>query len=238
MKQNDPLRDSLDKLKIQYNDEQIEQFRSYYELLTEWNKKINLTAITGYEDVVRKHFIDSILICSLLDINKDIRIIDVGTGAGFPGIPIKILNPDCRIVLLDSLNKRVRFLETVVDELGLDNVECIHGRAEDVSREKKYRASFDLSVSRAVANLSTLCEYCIPFLKKGGMFVSYKSDKSDDEINGSENAVRTLGSEITSVKEIALPETDIVRKFVMITNIKQVSNIYPRKAGIPAKDPL
>ena len=137
MKQNDPLRDSLDKLKIQYNDEQIEQFRSYYELLTEWNKKINLTAITGYEDVVRKHFIDSILICSLLDLNKDIRIIDVGTGAGFPGIPIKILNPDCRIVLLDSLNKRVRFLETVVDELGLDNVECIHGRAEDVSREKK-----------------------------------------------------------------------------------------------------
>ena len=238
MKQNDPLRDSLDKLKIQYNDEQIEQFRSYYELLTEWNKKINLTAITGYEDVVRKHFIDSILICSLLDLNKDIRIIDVGTGAGFPGIPIKILNPDCRIVLLDSLNKRVRFLETVVDELELDNVECIHGRAEDVSREKKYRASFDLSVSRAVANLSTLCEYCIPFLKKGGMFVSYKSDKADDEINGSENAVRTLGSEITSVKEIALPETDIVRKFVMITNIKQVSNIYPRKAGIPAKDPL
>ena len=238
MKQNDPLRDSLDKLKIQYNDEQIEQFRSYYELLTEWNKKINLTAITGYEDVVRKHFIDSILICSLLDLNKDIRIIDVGTGAGFPGIPIKILNPDCRIVLLDSLNKRVRFLETVVDELGLDNVECIHGRAEDVSREKKYRASFDLSVSRAVANLSTLCEYCIPFLKKGGMFVSYKSDKADDEINGSENAVRTLGSEIISVKEIALPETDIVRKFVMITNIKQVSNIYPRKAGIPAKDPL
>lgn len=238
MKQNDPLRDSLDKLKIQYNDEQIEQFRSYYELLTEWNKKINLTAITGYEDVVRKHFIDSILICSLLDLNKDIRIIDVGTGAGFPGIPIKILNPDCRIVFLDSLNKRVRFLETVVDELGLDNVECIHGRAEDVSREKKYRASFDLSVSRAVANLSTLCEYCIPFLKKGGMFVSYKSDKADDEINGSENAVRTLGSEITSVKEIALPETDIVRKFVMITNKKQVSNIYPRKAGIPAKDPL
>ena len=162
----------------------------------------------------------------------------MGTGAGFPGIPIKILNPDCRIVLLDSLNKRVRFLETVVDELGLDNVECIHGRAEDVSREKKYRASFDLSVSRAVANLSTLCEYCIPFLKKGGMFVSYKSDKADDEINGSENAVRTLGSEITSVKEIALPETDIVRKFVMITNIKQVSNIYPRKAGIPSKDPL
>lgn len=238
MKQNDPLRDSLDKLKIQYNDEQIEQFRSYYELLTEWNKKINLTAITGYEDVVRKHFIDSIMICSLLDLNKDIRIIDVGTGAGFPGIPIKILNPDCRIVLLDSLNKRVRFLETVVDELGLDNVECIHGRAEDVSREKNYRASFDLSVSRAVANLSTLCEYCIPFLKKGGMFVSYKSDKADDEINGSENAVRTLGSEITSVKEIALPETDIVRKFIMITNIKEVSNIYPRKAGIPAKDPL
>ena len=152
MKQNDPLRDSLDKLKIQYNDEQIEQFRSYYELLTEWNKKINLTAITGYEDVVRKHFIDSILICSLLDLNKDIRIIDVGTGAGFPGIPIKILNPDCRIVLLDSLNKRVRFLETVVDELGLDNVECIHGRAEDVSREKNTE---HLLISRFQEQLQT-----------------------------------------------------------------------------------
>ena len=238
MKQKDPLRDSLDKLNIQYSDEQIEQFRSYYELLTEWNKKINLTAITGYDEVVQKHFIDSVLICSLFDFNKDIRLIDVGTGAGFPGLPIKILNPDCRIVLLDSLNKRVRFLETVVSELGLDKVECIHGRAEDVSREKKYRASFDLSVSRAVANLSTLSEYCIPFLKKGGKFISYKSDKADDEIKQSENAVRILGSEITSVREIVLPDTDIIRKFVIITNNKQVSNIYPRKAGIPAKDPL
>ena len=146
MKQNDPLRDSLDKLKIQYNDEQIEQFRSYYELLTEWNKKINLTAITGYEDVVRKHFIDSILICSLLDLNKDIRIIDVGTGAGFPGIPIKILNPDCRIVLLDSLNKRVGFISEVINELGLEDIKAFHGRSEDYGKEKSVREQYDICV--------------------------------------------------------------------------------------------
>ena len=178
----DLLRDSLDELKIPYNDEQIGKFKKYYELLEEWNRKINLTAIKGYEDVVIKHFIDSALICKLYSFDKDICIIDVGTGAGFPGIPVKILNPECKIVLLDSLNKRIKFLEAVKDELDLKYVECIHGRAEDVSREKKYRASFDYSASRAVANLSTLSEYCIPFLKRGGKFISYKSDKADDEL--------------------------------------------------------
>jgi 16S rRNA (guanine527-N7)-methyltransferase len=165
-------------------------------------------------------------------------LIDVGTGAGFPGIPIKILNPDCSIVLLDSLNKRIKFLEHVINELNLKNIECIHGRAEDVSREKIYRGCFDFAVSRAVANLSTLSEYCIPFLKTCGIFISYKSDKSDDEIMESENAINCLGSELTKIETIKLPNSDIVRNLVIITSKKPVSNKYPRKAGIPLKEPL
>lgn len=235
---NDLLKDSLDKLNIPVDEDKLKMFDIYYKLLIEWNKKINLTAITEYEDVVRKHFIDSILICTFLDFKSSTKLIDVGTGAGFPGIPLKILNPDCSITLLDSLNKRIKFLDTVISELGLSEIKCIHGRAEDVARDKEYRASFDFSVSRAVANLSTLCEYCIPFLKEGGRFISYKSEKSDDEIKQSENAVKCLNSEITSVEKILLPDTDIVRKFVIIENKKKVNGKYPRKAGIPAKDPL
>lgn len=235
---NDLLKDSFKKLNIPVDENILKKFDVYYELLIEWNKKVNLTAITEYEDVVRKHFIDSVLICTFLDFKTGTRIIDIGTGAGFPGIPLKILNPDCSITLLDSLNKRIKFLDTVISELGLSDIECIHGRAENVAREKEYRASFDFSVSRAVANLSTLCEYCIPFLKERGKFISYKSEKSDDEIKESENAVKCLNSEITSVKKVLLPDTDIVRKFVVIENKKKVSGKYPRKAGIPAKDPL
>ncbi len=235
---NELLKNSLNQLNISYNEEQIFQFENYYKLLLDWNKKINLTAITEYEDVIIKHFIDSVLICKFIRFDDTVSLIDVGTGGGFPGIPIKILNPDCRIVLLDSLNKRVNFLNAVKDELKLKNIECIHGRAEDVSREKNYRECFDIAVSRAVANLSTLSEYCIPFLKTGGRFISYKSEKSYDEIKESENAIKCLSSEITSIEDIVLPNTDIVRKFIIITKRKPVSNKYPRKAGLPTKDPL
>ena len=234
----DLLRKSLDKLGVTYTENQINMFRQYYEILIEWNKKMNLTAITDLEDVILKHFVDSLLVCSFFKFTDEIQMIDIGTGAGFPGIPIKILNPDCRIVLLDSLNKRINFLKIVIDTLGLKNIECIHGRAEDVSREKNYRSKFNYSVSRAVANLSTLSEYCIPFLKTGGKFLAYKSDRSDEEIIQSENAVKTLNSEITEIKEILIPDTDIKRKIVIITNKGPVNNRYPRKAGIPLKDPL
>lgn len=232
------LRDSLDELKIEYNGDQIEMFKTYYDLLIDRNSNINLTAITERDEVIIKHFVDSILICKEIDFNKEVSIIDIGTGAGFPGIPIKILNPKCRIVLLDSLKKRVRFLEEVIGVLGLKNIQCLHGRAEDVARETKYRGCFDYSVSRAVANLSTLSEYSIPFLKPGGKFISYKSDKAEDEINSSKKAIKILGSKIISVKDIELPHSDIIRKFVIIENIEPVDGKYPRKAGIPLKTPL
>lgn len=235
---NDLLSESLKKLNIPFNEDQLEMFESYYELLNEWNNKMNLTSITEYDDVIRKHFIDSAAVLKFIKPDENTKMIDIGTGAGFPGIPIKILKPDCKLVLLDSLNKRIRFLETVIDELKLHDIKCVHGRAEDLARNKEYRASFDYSVSRAVANLSTLSEYCIPFLKTGGSFISYKSDKSDEEIENSKNAIKCLGSEITAVEEVLLPDTDILRKFVFIKNIKQVSNKYPRKAGIPVKEPL
>lgn len=227
----------LNELNLSYDEKQIIRFNSYYELLVDWNRKFNLTSITEYEDVVLKHFVDSILICGFVDF-KDKRIIDIGTGAGFPGIPLKIMNPDCEVVLLDSLNKRINFLNTVISELKLDRITAVHGRAEDVSRESKYRGSFDYSVSRAVANLSTLSEYCIPFLKTGGYFISYKSGKCEDEINNSKNAINILGSRIIRVEDVRLPETEIIRRFVIIENTKPVDKKYPRKAGIPSKNPL
>ncbi len=234
---NNLLRDSLNDLNIDFGEDMIKKFNDYYDLLIEWNKKINLTAITDYEEVVVKHFIDSILICRFIDISSK-RIFDIGTGGGFPGIPLKILCPDCEMILIDSLNKRIGFLNKVINSLGLNKIEAIHGRAEDLARDKDLRNSGDIVVSRAVSNLSTLSEYCIPFIKKGGIFISYKSEKSDDEIESAANAISILNSRIKEVKEIAIPFSDIRRKFVIIENIKEVDKRYPRKAGIPIKNPL
>ena len=237
MRYSDLLEKSLKKLNIEFNNEQIQKFNAYYELLIEWNNKINLTTITEYDDVVSKHFIDSILICGFIDLSGK-KIIDIGTGGGFPGIPIKIISPDTNIVLLDSLNKRVNFLNEVISELKLEKIEAIHGRAEDLAHDKNLRGKFDYSISRAVANLSTLSELCIPFLKKGGTFISYKSENTDEEIKDAESAIKILGSKIERVEESIIPENDIKRRFILIKNIKQVDNRYPRKAGIPKKDPL
>ncbi|MCR4806366.1 MAG: 16S rRNA (guanine(527)-N(7))-methyltransferase RsmG [Lachnospiraceae bacterium] len=234
---NDLLKKSLDSLGIKYDEDQIEKFDLFYDLLTDWNKRMNLTAITEYDDVVIKHFVDSILICKFEDL-KDKKIIDIGTGAGFPGIPLKIINPSCEILLLDSLNKRIVFLEEVVRELGLKNVRLIHGRAEDLAHKEDFREVFDYAVSRAVSNLSTLSEYCIPFIKTGGFFISYKSEGSDEEIEKARNAIKILGSKIRDIKEYPLPYSDIKRKFVVIEKLEKVKNKYPRKAGVPVKDPL
>ena len=234
----DLLRNLLDELDIIYTEKEIELFSKYYDLLIEWNSHINLTAITDLNEVIIKHFIDSVLVCSFINFDKGASIIDIGSGAGFPGIPIKIMNPDCNVTLLDSLNKRVRFLDNVIGSLGLKNTNTIHGRAEDVSHEKDFRGKFDFSLSRAVANLSTLSEYCIPFLKNGGRFIAYKSDKSEEEINKSKNAIKTLGSRICAVKDITIPESDINRRFIIIENVRPVDDKYPRKAGIPEKKPL
>jgi 16S rRNA (guanine527-N7)-methyltransferase len=236
-KNKDLLIESFNILGLEWSEDKIDRFNDYYDLLIKWNENINLTAITEYEDVVIKHFIDSILICTFTDI-KGSKIIDIGTGAGFPGIPLKIMYPDCEMLLLDSLNKRVKFIEETVKALDLKNISCIHGRAEDLARNKGYRGTFDISVSRAVANLSTLSEYCIPFLKKGGVFISYKSDKSDEEIQSADNAIKLLGAKLLNVKECLLPGSDIIRKFVIIENMGPTDKRFPRKAGIPVKDPL
>lgn len=228
----------LTEIDITLTENQVNQFIMYYEMMVEKNKVMNLTAITEAEEVIDKHFVDSLAIHKMIDMNHVNKVIDIGTGAGFPGIPLKIAFPQLDIVLLDSLNKRIKFLEEVVEALGLKNVTCIHGRSEDIARKNEYREQFDLCVSRAVANLSTLSEFCIPFVKTGGMFVSYKAGNSEEEIEMAKGAVQKLGGKISDIKKFSLPETELDRVFVKIDKIKNTSKKYPRKAGTPAKEPL
>lgn len=230
------MKENLKKLKIAFFVEQLEQFFVYMNLLIEWNKKMNLTAITDPEEIIIKHFIDSITI--LKNIEDDSKLIDVGTGAGFPGIPLSIMNPTLKITLVDSLNKRLIFLEEVVKELNLKNVEIIHSRAEDLGQNNNYREKFDYATSRAVANLSTLSEYLIPLTKKGGEIICMKAGNTIDEINEAKKAVRILGGKIENVEEFKLPQTDIERTIIVIKKEKETPKIYPRKAGIPGKNPI
>lgn len=234
------LKNLSSKLDIVLSDEQIEQFQIYYEMLIETNKVMNLTAITQLDEVITKHFLDSIALANVYQNikNKELKIIDLGTGAGFPGIPLKIAFPQLQVTLMDSLNKRVKFLNSVIDELSLVNIDAIHGRAEEMARRTEYRQQFDLCVSRAVANLSTLNEYCLPFVKLDGMFISYKSSDIEDELNLSLNAIKILGGKLTEVKKLSLPESDIERSFVMIKKIKNTPKIYPRKPGTASKEPI
>lgn len=223
---------------IELNKEQLYQFIKYYELLVEWNSFMNLTAITEFEDVCTKHFIDSISLCKAVDCTKEYHVIDIGTGAGFPGIPLKIVFPNLRITLLDSLGKRVNFLNTVITELGLQEIEAIHGRAEDFAKTGVLRETFDICVSRAVANLSILSEYCLPYVKVGGYFISYKSEKVTEEIQMAQNAIQILGGEISDKKVFLLPNSDIYRNLLMIKKVQNTPKKYPRKAGLPSKEPL
>ena len=232
------LEQKLGELGIEQDQNQLERFHKFYQLLIEWNKVMNLTGITEYEDVVEKHFVDSLSIIKAIDLSRIHTVIDVGTGAGFPGIPLKIAFPHLRVVLLDSLNKRIKFLDEVISQLGLTEIRTIHGRAEEYARKEEYREQFDLCVSRAVANLSTLSEYCLPYIQVGGMFVPYKSGEIDDEVEQSKKAVRILGGNIKKVMKFELPGTDIHRSFVLIHKEQHTQKKYPRKAGIPAKEPL
>ena len=228
----------LNELGITLTDIQKQQFFKFYELLVEWNKVMNLTGITEYEEVNEKHFVDSLSIVKAIDINKVETVIDVGTGAGFPGIPLKIAFPYLKVVLLDSLNKRIKFLDTVINELELDNIKTIHGRAEDFAKQSAYREQFDLCVSRAVANLATLSEYCIAYVKKEGLFVPYKSGEIEEEIEQSKKAVYVLGGKIMDVVKFRLPGTEIGRSFVIIKKMRNTAKKYPRKAGLPSKEPI
>ncbi|MCM1494902.1 MAG: 16S rRNA (guanine(527)-N(7))-methyltransferase RsmG [Bacteroides sp.] len=232
------LRQKAEQLNIRLDDNQLEQFRMYYEMLVEKNKVMNLTAITEFEEVLDKHFIDSILLGTVMELKWNSSVIDVGTGAGFPGIPLKIVYPHLRITLLDSLNKRVNFLNEVIHGLELTDINAIHSRAEDGARNPLYREAFDLCVSRAVANLSTLSEYCLPFVKQSGYFVSYKSSQIQAELEQAERAVSVLGGKLESVQSVTLPESDIIRQFVCIRKIKSTPKAYPRKAGTAAKQPI
>lgn len=232
------LESKAKELSLTFSERQIKQFEDYYRILIEWNHVMNLTAITEYEEVVEKHFIDSLSIINAVDFSEIFNIIDIGTGAGFPGIPLKIAFPDINITLLDSLNKRVKFLNEVIEQLGLNNINAIHGRAEDYAKQKEYREQYDLCVSRAVANLSTLSEYCLPYVKINGLFIPYKSGDIDVELEKSEHAVSILGGVVSDVIRFQLPGTDIGRSFVKIKKIKSTGKKYPRKAGLPSKEPL
>ena len=230
------IKDAFNKIDLILNDKQAEQFLRYYELLIQKNKVLTFTSITVFDDVVLKHFLDSLMICKIQKLEGS--LIDVGTGAGFPGIPLKIMYPDLKVVLLDSLNKRVQFLNEVIRELGLENIKAIHGRAEDLAKQKIYREQFDYCVSRAVANLSSLAEYCIPFVKIGGYFIPYKSGKIQEELDSGKKAINILGGTVEIVKEFELPQTDIFRCLLYIRKIENSPQKYPRKAGMPTKEPI
>lgn len=226
----------LKEIGIELSDEQLEQFLTYYEMLIEKNKVMNLTAITDFDEVLEKHFEDSLSLIQAVDLEKSQTVIDLGTGAGFPGIPLKIAFPNLQITLADSLNKRILFLDDVIRELGLTGIDTVHGRAEDLAKNSDYREKFDLCVSRAVANLSTLSEYCLPFVKIGGKFISYKAGECDEEVAASKSSVFLLGGKISDIKKFELGESG--RAFVIIDKVSGTPKKYPRKAGTPSKDPL
>lgn len=234
----DKFINQLRLLHIQLDKNQIEKFQRYYELLIEWNKVMNLTGITDYDEVNEKHFVDSLSITKSLDLSNIKTMIDIGTGAGFPGIPLKIAFPHLKIVLLDSLQKRVHFLNAVIDEIGINDIITLHGRAEDYARNPEYREQFDLCVSRAVANLSVLSEYCIPYVRVGGTFVAYKSGNIQDELKQSEMAIKVLGGTIKNVEKFNLPQSNIERSLITVRKNKSTGKKYPRKAGTPGKNPI
>lgn len=232
------FKNGLQQLHIALSEKQMEQFLQYYELLVEKNKVMNLTAITEFDEVVEKHFLDSVSLTKQMDLHQPLKVLDLGTGAGFPGIPLKIVFPELEITLMDSLNKRILFLQDVISSLQLENIEAVHGRAEEAAKNKKYRESFDLCVSRAVANISTLSEYCLPFVKVGGSFISYKSSTIEDELKDGKKGIAILGGKVKDVYKFTLPDSELQRSFVIIEKEKKTPKAYPRKAGTPSKEPL
>jgi 16S rRNA (guanine527-N7)-methyltransferase len=232
------LNDACNDIGTEFNEEKYSKFITYKNLIQEWNKKINLTAIDEDEEIIKKHFIDSIKVFKVDKVEKAERILDVGTGGGFPGVPMKIVNDKSKIVLLDSLNKRIKFLNEVIKELSLKNIDAIHGRAEDYAKQKEYREKFDVVVSRAVANMTVLCEFCIPYVKLGGYFVAMKGPSIEAELNEAKKAITVLGGKIENVANVNIEGSDLNHNLVVIKKIKHTPNKYPRKAGMVTKSPL
>lgn len=230
------LKSQCSKIKVDINDEQVLKFYKYMNMLIEWNENINLTAIVEPKEIILKHFIDSLTVFN--DINEGCSVVDVGTGAGFPGIPLKILRPDIEVTLMDSLNKRINFLQIVIKELELNGIVAIHGRIEDFGKNKDFREKFDCSVSRAVANLSVLSEYMLPLVRIGGKCICMKGSNVDEELEKANKAIDILGGKLYNVNKFFLPDTDMGRNIVIIKKEKNTPNKYPRKAGIPNKEPI
>ncbi len=216
----------------------LDQFMSFKTLLLEWNEKINLTTITDEEGIVYKHFLDSLTCLNGPVTFSGKKVLDLGTGAGFPGIPIKIVMPELEITLMDSLNKRIQYLNEVCQALDISNITCVHARAEEAARKSEFREKFDIVVSRAVANMSTLSEYCLPFVKVGGYFIAQKTHEAIDEIKAAEKAVKILGGSAPEIISVSVPGTDLAHNLVIIRKIKATPSVYPRKAGTPAKKPI
>ena len=238
MKYFDMLNKSSINEGLEFSEKKYEQFMKYKDLIKEWNEKVNLTAIKEDEEIVKKHFIDSIKVFKFEGLKNAKNIIDIGTGGGFPGIPMKIIKPEINIVLLDSLNKRIKFLDEVIKELQLKNIKAIHGRAEDFAQETQYREKFDVAVSRAVANLTVLSEFCLPYVKVGGFFVAMKGPAVEEEIKASKNAIRMLGGKIEHIEKVQIEDSDLNHNLVIISKITQTHKKYPRKAGMVTKNPL
>lgn len=231
--------EQITESQVLLTDVQLAQFEQYYDRLIEKNKVMNLTAITEREDVILKHFIDSLALARYVKLwEKEYKIIDVGTGAGFPGIPLKIAFPNLQVTLFDSLNKRIKFLQEMIDTLKLKEITAVHGRAEEGARDKNMREKYDFAVSRAVANMAVLSEYCIPFVKVGGYFIPYKTGTVEEEITQGKKAIQILGGKIEKIEKLMLPDSDISRSFVFIKKEKQTPKAYPRKAGTASKQPL
>jgi 16S rRNA (guanine527-N7)-methyltransferase len=232
------FKETIKNWNIDLDDNQIQQFLQYYEMLVEKNKVMNLTAITEFDQVLEKHFLDSISLGTVINLHQKLKVIDLGTGAGFPGIPLKIAFPELQITLADSLNKRVIFLQEVIDALKLNHIEAVHGRAEELARNVMYREKYDICVSRAVANLATLSEYCLPFVSISGKSVSYKSGDILEEVNAAKRAIGILGGKVTDIPKFTFGEEELHRSFVIIEKVKKTPKTFPRKAGTPSKEPL
>lgn len=238
MRDNTTFIRGLKSLELELNEKQLNQFELYYDLLVEWNSFMNLTAITEYEEVIQKHFLDSLSLCKAYKIQGGDSLLDMGTGAGFPGIPLKIAYPELSVLLMDSLNKRIKFLDEVITKLGLEKITAMHGRAEEQARKPEYREQFTLVVSRAVAKTASLAELCLPYVKKGGYFIPYKSGKVTEELEESTFALDCLGAKVEEKVTFTLPETEMERILIKVKKVKETPKVYPRAGGKPLKMPL